>query len=500
MDAGSIPATSTNSRTYADQRGPLEPNEYAGFTQRANRAHQVPSGPDGAPKRHISGTNDTIGARERSKISYALDLANPEKHPLLTNFLSPIFLDLSALTLELSAGFRAETLRTDYETARVLITDLHRSLVRKDLNLADPDSDHRDFAHRMAGTCTQTMREHSPQETALSECLRLVSNYNLKPPVSYPADSITTITKLTDWHWWHRTIRKEAARELDQISRALKTVNRVQEIYVSDRTADNHARKKLRVREYLEETVIQNELGKELSLAEVADHSLSNPSIRRAELMTRMRGFEEVSHLKGDQGLFITMTAPSRMHAAHSDGRANAKYDGSTPADTQAYFQSVWARVRASLSRANINVYGFRIAEPHHDGTPHWHFLLFVSKHHHQKLKAIFNRYGLATDPDEPGAQTHRIKYVNIDPSKGSAAGYVAKYVAKNVDGTNIDQDLYDRKAHASAKRIEAWSRTWSIRQFQQVGGPPVGVWRELRRIRGELHTSAEPARQARLI
>ena len=47
-----------------------------------------------------------------------------------------------------------------------------------------------------------------------------------------------------------------------------------------------------------------------------------------------------------------------------------------------------------------------------------------------------------------------------------------------------MGDDLEGKPAIETAVRVEAWSTRWSIRQFQQVGGPPVSVWRELRRIK----------------
>ena len=44
-------------------------------------------------------------------------------------------------------------------------------------------------------------------------------------------------------------------------------------------------------------------------------------------------------------------------------------------------------------------------------------------------------RHALRDGPDERGAQARRFTVERIDPAKGSAVGYVAKYVSKSIDG-----------------------------------------------------------------
>lgn len=305
-----------------------------------------------------------------------------------------------------------------------------------------------------------------------------------------PVPAVDTIAGLcaraTSTAWWRRQLRAHVARHLEAWARDLGAVHKRAGVYVSEDAFARWQQRQRRGQGFLEATeAVCVDTGEVLPLADVSAGTVADPAIRRAELMTRIAGFEQVATEQQDAGLFWTVTCPSRMHARHQDGTPNERWDGTTPRQAQAHLCRQWAKFRAWAGRAGAPVYGLRVAEPHHDGTPHWHLMIFVRPADVQRVEARMRALALEVDGNEPGAALHRFKSVAIDPAKGTASGYVAKYIAKNLDGHRVGEDV-DAEAPAewTAGRVRAWASTWGIRQFQQVGGPSVTVWREARRLR----------------
>ena len=148
-------------------------------------------------------------------------------------------------------------------------------------------------------------------------------------------------------------------------------------------------------RQTLEDCVATNEDGIELSLADIAAAGTSNPRVRRAELMTRIAGLELVAEHAGHDALMVTWTLPSELHAFDNKGIECAGRHV-TPREGHAWLMDQWRKCRSALDRRAVVRYGVRVVEPHADGTPHWHFLLFVEPGQRATLESIMRRYVIA--------------------------------------------------------------------------------------------------------
>lgn len=381
--------------------------------------------------------------------------------------------------------------------ANLFLLDLGETIGPQTCRLAGSDEELcRHAAHRAFDAAVIANRA-----TSLADCYarlsRLVQAHGLTPPVNHRGITLQgAVNRMKNDVWWRHGIRRAHARNVEHLAIRIGSVHKGAQLYVSDDNLNRRRQQKARNRALLETLDAISDEGETQKLIDLVDHSNANPRIRRAEFMTRIAGFEQLANGLNYHSVFLTITCPARFHAVLSaTGKRNPKYDGSTPRDAQQWLIQYWNRTRSGWNRHGIRPFGFRIAEPHHDGAPHWHLILFVAPSQYDGMLAIIRHNYFQDSGSEPGAAEHRLKIIEIDRTKGTATGYVAKYISKNIS----DDPCCPDDARSASERVEAWAATWGIRQFQQVGGPSVTLWRELRRLNpaklpGDLRLAAEAA------
>nr|WP_277443317.1 replication endonuclease [Vibrio parahaemolyticus] len=337
------------------------------------------------------------------------------------------------------------------------------------------------------------------------------SEFGIKPPCKYKKQNelsaLQDISRMISEKWWLGRLVKARKIMREHLAIAMGQVSSKASAYASWDCVREHQEQQKRNWEYIKQCELFDEENEEKAdLAEMVLKSVSNPAIRRHELMVRCRGCENIGNELGLQGLFLTLTTPSKYHNSYKKGGFIDHWNGASPREAQSYLNNVWQRIRAKLGREEIRWFGVRVAEPHHDGTPHWHLLIWVKPEDVMEVRDIFISYATLEDRGELHPQYEKEKqkpfrkgsYVGpmdyrprcdfgyIDPEKGTATGYIAKYISKNIDGFAMDDEVSDETGKSvkdMAKNVSAWKSRWAIRQFQFFGGAPVTTYRELRRF-----------------
>lgn len=309
--------------------------------------------------------------------------------------------------------------------------------------------------------------------------------------------AIASLSRLVNPEWWERKLKAQRTRWREALLIAVGNVSR-------DMSASSYASKQA-IREvfarrqsnleYLKSCQLENiETGERIDLIDKVMASISNPEIRRMELMSTIAGIEKYAASQKHVGMFLTITTPSKYHPTRVIGKGdnekvqlNHKWDDEaySPKDGQLYLCNIWSKMRTAFKDNKLSIYGMRVVEPHHDGTPHWHMMLFCERRQRQQIIDIMRRYALKEDSDERGAAKYRFECKHLN--KGGAAGYIAKYIAKNIDGYALEGERDHETGELlteSAAAVTAWAATWRIPQFRPIGIPSMGAYRECRRIR----------------
>ncbi|EOZ5372688.1 replication endonuclease, partial [Escherichia coli] len=313
------------------------------------------------------------------------------------------------------------------------------------------------------------------------------------------------ILRLTCAEWWKRKLWLLRCEWREEQLRAACLVSRKTSPYLSQDALSEFRAQREKTRDFLKSFMLENEDGFTIDLETVYYAGVSNPVHRKAEMMATMKGLELLAEARGDRAVFLTVTCPSKYHATTENGHPNPKWNGATMRDSSDYLvNTFFAAVRKKLNRDGLRWYGIRTVEPHHDGTVHWHMMVFAHPEEIDTIVSHTRDIAIQEDRHELGDDiTPRFKAEYVDGSKGTPTSYIATYIGKNLDSRAVDgidpKTGKPRVDHETGKsmtesveRAIGWARLHRVRQFQFFGIPSRQVWRELRRLASQMARNPE--------
>ncbi|ECH1124931.1 replication endonuclease [Salmonella enterica subsp. diarizonae] len=305
--------------------------------------------------------------------------------------------------------------------------------------------------------------------------------YELIPP---------SLARMLCADWWYRKLWQMRCEWREEQLRAVCLVNKKASPYVSYEAVIHKREQRRKSLEFFRSHELVNEDGDTLDMEDVVNASNSNPAHRRNEMMACVKGLELIAEMRGDCAVFYTITCPSRFHATLNNGRPNPKWTSATVRQSSDYLVDTFAAFRKAMHKAGLRWYGVRVAEPHHDGTVHWHLLCFMRKKDRRSITAMLRKFAIREDREELGTNTGpRFKSELINPRKGTPTSYIAKYISKNIDGLGLAKEISKetgRSLRDSAEHVSAWASLHRVQQFRFFGIPGRQAYRELRLLAGQ--------------
>jgi len=126
--------------------------------------------------------------------------------------------------------------------------------------------------------------------------------------------------------------------------------------------------------------------------------SVSNQDNQKyAETLCLLNGLNEYAIRVGYSAAFVTITVPGSFRIKNKSNKQLL------PNEINKYIQKKWNIYRKKSDQWVSPCYIFRVIEPHLDGTPHWHLMLFFPSHMRNKHKtSLLNAFDLKTTRSKP--------------------------------------------------------------------------------------------------
>ncbi len=220
---------------------------------------------------------------------------------------------------------------------------------------------------------------------------------------------------------------------------------------------------------YLYDRINQNSI----PLGDLIISANHTPERYYAEIQNRVNTLTTIAKQKNLKPLFMTLTLPSEYHKHKILQRQgipdklvpNPKYNGISAKESVKVLTKMFAKLRHDRSLKELSkeqrIY-FRVNEPHKDGTPHTHILMFIPQERIERVKKAFKR--LFDD-----------RANDIQDDIEDATAYVMKYINKTLP-LSKQQNLSEKEQY-----LNAWYSKHRIVRFNSSRTlAPLSIYRIL--------------------
>ena len=185
-----------------------------------------------------------------------------------------------------------------------------------------------------------------------------------------------------------------------------------------------------------------------------------------AEIYAMTKGLDSFAKSTGLSWVFLTLTCPPRMHSNPDFGEYC--WDGTLPNEANCWLAKKFGNAVERLRKKNIFLSGLRVPDPHRDGCPHWHLLVFLPS-------TSMKQFEITLRKQKEWKTEEGCTFIQSD-GRATAPTIIFKYILKSFGST--------RNTKSTQASIDTWCSTWKIRRYQWIGLPSIELWRNLRKVK----------------
>ncbi|WP_236216244.1 replication endonuclease [Pseudomonas rhodesiae] len=345
-----------------------------------------------------------------------------------------------------------------------------------------------------------TPEELEARQKSFVQNLHIYEDVDFKRRIDFSVSTAQALKRACDYRSIKKQLVKIANEErINEEAKYAKVGGQTTEPYCSDQTLTFRKQQQDITKETLSKIYVSGKHSDQLIT--LADLALNQELQKFNKLYHLTKNIELMADEAGLTGYFITFTAPANFHPNPIIGKRS--YDQANIRNAHTHIQNGWKLIRARLAKAGIPLstttfFGLRTVEMHQDGCAHWHLMIFTTPENF----SVFNQLANVIFPGY-----NQWKCEIIDKSKGDAASYIFKYIAKAVDSSqfthaklkpdSLDSELFalDKSVLTHASRVSAALKAQRIRQYQCFGlGNALTKYRLINKIQEHVDTFASPS------